>query len=812
MRPFTLKTNIVASDKASKAFNKITHSAARMNEKIIKSAGFAGTAFGRFTQKLSFGARKAVVSLNNLNARVNRTFSNIGKKLGKIGVLGLGVGLLAIATTIANANIQLDASFASLSAITGKTGKAFEAFKVQVSEVAKEQRLFGADVAKGFEIVASAKPELLENAAALSKVTNAAITLSKASGDDLAISAQSLAGVMNQFSLNAEHAERVMNALAAGSVYGSANITNVAASMKNFGAVASAANISMEQSVALVEVMGSKSIFAEEAGTMLRSGILKLQQAGLGYKSGLFDINDALAEAKAKMDKLRTAKEKDAFLLKTFGARQITTGQILLNNVDKFNELTNSVTGTNTAVTQMNIKSNTFQVRLKEVSDAFKNSVSATDKQNKQMQFLKDSLVFVADNMDKIIAYTILAAKVFVLFKATVWGVNTGMKVYNKTLDIYRKVTNKATRAQWRANAAMLANPITWIVIAIIALIAAIGLLIYYWKDIINWIKTSDNWFAKLIRAAIFPLIIAFKTLGAIFDWISTKISQLIEWVKTSDNWFAKFLRGAINGLIYAFQIIGGVIDWVGSKFGELTEWIKTSDNWFAKFIRGAIDFSIKLVGFLKKIWNTIVEIVDYAFKAIGKLSEVIDYFSGETQKELGVKVTKESKAVKEVKQSIDVKTEDKKPGVIDKITSEAMNFTKALNDNSAAVDANTKSNQKQWKGKFQTTILKDMNIAQKDLAVSAVDNERNNQEIQNTIFRNKSLSTVISNQDVVDKNISANDKPATEVVTSGKPIRRKDKQNINGTITVNVVDKTGGKFGIQVEGTGIEVVTTGNK
>lgn len=717
MRPFTLKTNIVASDKASKAFNKITHSAARMNEKIIKSAGFAGTAFGRFTQKVGNSVRVATVHLNNLNARVNRTFRSMKQGFAAIGIVGVisgiaGKKILDLSNNVAKAGDEA----AKNSRRIGFSAEALQElqFAADRSGISAQESL------KSFEKLSKNIGDLVANTGSLYTILN-----------------KTNPQLLRQLK-NAKSNEEAFNL-----------ITDAISKLPTDMQKASLAQAAFGRS-------GQKMLTLIEGGT---KGVEALREEARKY--GGVISNEA---AKASEDFI-DAQTNMKFALKGL------TNQIGIALMPKIKELSERLT--------------------KWIGE------------NKEL--IKAKVAAFVDKIGKAVDFLIRNAGTLITVIKILIGVFAGLKILT---TIMRAVT----AATWLFNSALWANPITWIVIAIIALIAAIALLIYYWKDIVNWIKTSDNWFAKLIRAAIFPLIIAFKTLGAIFDWISEKISQLIEWVKTSDNWFAKFLRGAINGLIYAFQIIGGVIDWVGSKFGELTEWIKTSDNWFAKFIRGAIDFSIKLVGFLKKIWNTIVEIVDYAFKAIGKLSEVIDYFSGETQKELGVKVTKESKAVKEVKQSIDVKTEDKKPGVIDKITSEAMNFTKALNDNSAAVDANTKSNQKQWKGKFQTTILKDMNIAQKDLAVNAVYNERNNQEIQNTIFKNKSLSTVISNQDVVDKNISANDKPTTEVVTSGKPIRRKDKQNINGIITVNVVDKTGGKFGIQVEGTGIEVVTTGNK
>lgn len=447
----------------------------------------------RFAQKSQAGLAQVEMRFRAINRRAS-------KLLGKLGQLGLGFSALMIVQQVAIANIELDDSLASLSAITGKTGVEFVEFKKQVSLVAKEQTKFAGDTAKAFEIVASAQPILLENAKALGVVTNASIVLSKASGDDLAISAGNLTGVMNQFNLEANEAGRVMNILAAGSVAGSANITNVALSMKNFGAVAANANISVEKAVALVEVMGSKSIFAEEAGTKLRSTIVSLQKAGLGYESGLFNINDALNEANNKLNSFSTAKKKDAYLLKIFGKQQITTGSILLNNISKFEELEKAVTGTNTAYEQADIKANTFSNRLQEIKDSFKNAVVATDSQSSSMNKLKDFMLKVTENMEKIISIAINLIKWFMIYRAAMFSVIVAQKLLAATIAIAKfvkfigivmkiaKAKGAWAAAQWVLNIALNANPISLIIIAIIALVAAIVIII----------KKYDEWGAAL--------------------------------------------------------------------------------------------------------------------------------------------------------------------------------------------------------------------------------------------------------------------------------------------------------------------------
>lgn len=524
---------------------------------VFKAVDKVSSVMSKMSRGVQSFSKRTQIAFSRIEMQSRRLNKGFSKMLGVVGKLGLGFSALMIAQQIATANIELDASLASLSAITGKTGAQFETYVTQIEAVSKSQKAFAGDTAKAFEVVASAQPILLENADALGKVTDAAITLAKASGDELAQSALSLTGVMNQFNLGADEATRVMNTLAAGSVAGSANITNVAASMKNFGAVANAANISVEKSVALVEIMGSKSIFAEEAGTKLRGAILKLQKAGVGYESGLFNINDALTETRKELDAFSTAKEKDMFLLKTFGAMNITTGQILLSNVDKFESLTEAVTGTNTAFVQADIKSSTIANRLLEVQAAFKNAVTSTDSENTALVSLKKILILVTNNMDKIIGTVITLIKLFILYKAVVIGAALAQKALAITMALSKfvkfirlvmlitKAKGAWAAAQWVLNIAMKANPIGLIIIAILALVGVVTLIIRKWESwgglikiltgplglVISLIESfRRNW--ELVKASFSQggILKGLLTIGkVILDAILQPVQQLLE-------------------------------------------------------------------------------------------------------------------------------------------------------------------------------------------------------------------------------------------------------------------------------------------
>ena len=140
----------------------------------------------------------------------------------------------------------------------------------------------------------------------------------------------------------------------------------------------------------------------------------------------------------------------------------------------------------------------------------------------------------------------------------------------------------------------------------------------------------------------------------------------------------------------------------------------------------------------------------------------------------------------------------DAKFGIKDKLLVNSQNkLITSLNNNTNQLAENTK---KEWSGKFATTILKDMNVSPnnvpRNLASTAIATQVVNQNAQKEIL-------------AMSKN---NTNLPTESYTQ-QSVRRsvRNSNNTNGTININVIDRTGGKYGIQVDSVGVEVVTTGN-
>jgi TP901 family phage tail tape measure protein len=515
-------------------------------DKFTATVRKMGSAVTKFSQKAVAGIAKVARAERKLRDSFN-------KGIGTIGKLGLAFSALTIGQTILSAQVEVEKNMQSLLAITGVTTEQFDAFKTEIDKVSKSQKIFAGETAKAFEVVGSAKPELLSNAEALSKVTEASIILSKATGEQLETSALSLTGTLNQFGLAATEANRVINVLAAGSQAGAAAVPLISESLKVFGTVAASMNVSVEQSVGLIETLAEKNIKGAEAGTKLRNVLTKMSTVQALPKAALKQLSKFGVDLKVvsnnalpisdRLKELSKISGDATAMFKVFGAENLVAGQILLENTKKVKEYTDLVTGTAVAHEQSAISSATLSSKYEELVASFKNATTSTNSNNKVLTIAKKVMGFLADNMDTVISVVITLTAVFAAFKIVMIAVNI----------------------------AMAANPIGLIITGIGALIAVVVLLVTKWKDLVNWVKTSDNWFAKFIRGALTPIVFIFKTIGKIIDWVGEKWDKMTNWVRTSDSFFAKFLRATITPLINAFQKLGELWDRITGGPEKLT-------------------------------------------------------------------------------------------------------------------------------------------------------------------------------------------------------------------------------------------------
>lgn len=210
--------------------------------------------------------------------------------------------------------------------------------------------------------------------------------------------------------------------------------------------------------------------------------------------------------------------------------------------------------------------------------------------------------------------------------------------------------TKAQAAAQWLLNAAMNANPITLVVIAIMALVAAFVVLwkksdafrnfwIGLWEDIKKYAKIAVDAIAKFFSSAWDGIKKAWSATGQFFKNIWDGIKKVFNGVK---DWFSSKFKAAWDGIKKAF---GSVKKFFTDKYNEVKAAFKAIPETLKAFFTKAWDkiktaFS-KVGDFFGKVFLTISAVFTaipetlkaFFTKAWDKIksafSKVGDFFSG---------------------------------------------------------------------------------------------------------------------------------------------------------------------------------------
>ena len=197
----------------------------------------------------------------------------------------------------------------------------------------------------------------------------------------------------------------------------------------------------------------------------------------------------------------------------------------------------------------------------------------------------------------------------------------------------------------WLLNAAMLANPITWIVAGIMALVAAFVILwnecegfrnfwINLWDKIKNAVSVFIDWCKNAwqsIKTAVSDGInwIKEKVLVPISNfyikWIKPPVDKCIEIISKMVEIVIGLYVGLFNLLVD--KIIKPIAEWVSKTVNNIKDWIKgavdTIKGWFSGLWSKIKEIFSPVANFFKGVWNNAFNAVKTVF------SPIVNFFSG---------------------------------------------------------------------------------------------------------------------------------------------------------------------------------------
>lgn len=270
---------------------------------------------------------------------------------------------------VISAGTKFQDSLLSVQAITGQTDEEMKGLANSAKDLAGKFGGSASDQLKSFGgILSKFGADVAKQPEALASLADSVNVLSAASGDDAATSMSALTDSMLQFGLldesnptkTAENAVKTINALAASAQVGAAEIPQVAQSILATGVAAKGANLSLEQTVAGIQLLAVGGKTGSEAGIALRNVLGFLQKASgpaaeelkkmgtsskeLGELLTTKGLGAALEKLKGGMDTYATDAQRNTALMTIFGTENAAAAGIMLGNIDKLESFQNGIT------------------------------------------------------------------------------------------------------------------------------------------------------------------------------------------------------------------------------------------------------------------------------------------------------------------------------------------------------------------------------------------------------------------------------------------------------------------------------------
>jgi len=616
MPDFVISTIFKSRDQISGTFAKMSRSAGIFGDKSSKAfrrAGKAGSGFG-----------------NILKGILAAGFIQRGITMLTNGLREVGDQFIGLDQSITSASSK----FSDLDLSTKEGQKSLEELKKAARTTGALTEKTAAEAAGGLEFWALAGVNAAQAMALLPGSVNLATIAERdlARSSDIASDSLGAFGLMTKDTAQLEkNFTRLLDVMSKTMTSANTDIEAMFETTKKGGATFTAAGQSLETFNAIAGILANNAVKGSEAGTIMRNMMLRLadpskEAAGIINNLGITikdsqgnfrDVIDIMANFEKATAKMGTA-EKTAALSTIFGARAITGINILLKEgTDKIRDFRDELLNAGgTSEKMAALMRQSLQNRLAalqsaaiEVGFQFVESFEkfGGDAIGKFTEFIRaipmreimeniarlgKPIMMVVDAIMSLgsaifdvlnVAFSTLTfntgknidiigtlGEVFEFISGVIKSFAAGIKFLSPVLGPIVAVIGAWTIAQWALNIALSANPIGIIIIALTALIAAIGWVVTNWENLTAGIKKTVGkigaWFEKFLDNEFFTGIKDF------FTSIPDKIVQGWEKVKKFFTDFYNNILKPIGDFFINFgkkieEFVGGAAKGIGDIF-----------------------------------------------------------------------------------------------------------------------------------------------------------------------------------------------------------------------------------------------------
>ena len=572
---------------------------------------------------------------------VGDNISSAGQKLLPVtaGVTALGTASVTTAANFESSMSQVQATMGitkdAMSTVNGQSVNTMDTLSKLAKKMGAETAFSASECAEALNYLALAGYDTQQMCDTLPTVLNLA-----AAGDiALADASDMVTDAMSALGMGVDEAETMVDQMAKTASTTNTSVAQLGEGILTIGATAKSIKGGTAELNTALGILANNGIKGAEGGTHLRNIILSLQNPtdkaaaqmealGLSVydsEGNMRSMNDILGDLNKSMDGM-TSAEKSNIISTIFNKTDLSSVNALLANTgETWDSLQKSITDSGGAAQQMadtqldNLQGQITILKsaLEGLAISFGELLMPAIKQIVGwVQKFVDWLNGMNDGTKKVIMTVALLAAalgpVLIVIGKVISAVGTIMTVVPKIAG----VINTVKGAFAALNTTMLANPITLIIAAIAALVAA---FIYLWNNCDGfrqfWIDLWEN--VKQTAVTVWNAIKEF--FAQVWEAIKTIFSTVFEVIKTLVTTYFNLYKTIIQtGFNTVKTVITTIWESIKGVFTTVFNVIKTLVTTYFNIYKTIIQTVLTIIQMvITTVWNTIKTVITTVLNAI---------------------------------------------------------------------------------------------------------------------------------------------------------------------------------------------------
>ncbi len=414
----------------------------------------------------------------------------------------LGAGMSESFRSMVSAGADFQAQMSKVKAVTsGITNKEFAEMEAMAKRIGGETSFSAIQAAEGMQYLSQAGFAVSDTMAAITPVMN----LAKAANIEVGRSADVASDLMGAFGIKAQDIGGFMDKLAVTVTNSNTTIDTLFETLKFAAPIGVAFGQSASDVLQFAGALGNVGLKGTVAGTGLKNfyatlasekGQSKLLEMGVNVRDAEGNMKSMpaiLQELGVGLKKLGDPAKQTAAIMEIFGKIGAASAANLVKNLQDSNKLASVLENSTGALSKMNEIMSANYKTSQQLSASAKNAfqIALFGKMEGALTLATKSTGLFYTGLTSVIetvpglgivlggAYGIMGG--VIQHSATLFHVLS-------TIKILMPLLSGATAI---FNATLLANPITWMVVAVVGLIAVLAALVIYWDNVVSAISSA---------------------------------------------------------------------------------------------------------------------------------------------------------------------------------------------------------------------------------------------------------------------------------------------------------------------------------